>query len=72
MNINMKYESDPVMNPLGLIDEMFYHNYNNNNNNNNNISFGEYQYYEDLLQNDNHFYSNIPILTKLSLGIILL
>ena len=61
--------SDPISNPLGLIDEMYKRSNNNTSSSSNNeFSFGEYQYYENLLQNDNEFYSNIPVLTKASLG----
>ena len=66
----MKYECNPLIDPLGLIDEIFQHNHANSNSNisNNDMSFGEYQYYEDLLQNDDQFYANVPILAKASLG----
>jgi hypothetical protein len=70
MNISVKYECNPLIDPLGLIDEIFQHNHANSNSNisNNDMSFGEYQYYEDLLQNDDQFYANVPILAKASLG----
>ena len=73
MNISMKYDCNPLMDPLGLIDEIFQHNHANSNNNisNNDMSFGENKYYEDLLQNDDHFYGTVPTLTKASLGIVL-
>ena len=66
----MKYDCNPLIDPLGLIDEIFQHNLANSNSNisNNDMSFGEYQYYEDLLQNDDQFYANVPILAKASLG----